>query len=1124
MAKLEISLFGSFQVLLNGAPVTAFESVKVRALLAYLAAEASHTQPRERLAELLWPDWPQQSAMSNLRYALADLRKVIGDRDAQPPFLLITRESIQLNRDAEMRVDVAEFESAFLNPQSSISNQQSAISLYRGPFLDGFPLPDSAPFEEWLLAKREYFSQQALKILSHLAEWGLKQGEYDQAEGYAHRQIELEPWCEKAYQQLMHALSLKGERVQALAQYESLRKALQRELNVEPSEDTLQLYRQIQDGKLEVRKEVLVDKPRHNLPRQLTRFIGREQEIAQVMRLVRQNPLITLIGSGGVGKTRLALATAEALLDDFQDGVWLVELASLTDPDRIPQAVANTLGVLEKPERSILDTLSLYFRDRETLLVLDNCEYLVEACALLANMLLSAAPQLKMLITSREALGMPGEMVYRVPSLLFPPPGQALEVEVLQQYEAVHLFLDRARAVAIDFQLNAGNSVSVAQICQRLDGIPLAIELAATRISSLEVAQIAARLDNAFSLLAGGSRAALERHRTLRATVDWSYNLLSAPERILLQRLSVFAGGWTLEAAEEISADQGVNKTEVLNLLSQLVNKSILLVERSTDTGLRYRILETIRQYAVDKLVETGESERLHTRHLAYFVVFAERIEDGLRGPELVGRLNRLEAELNNLRLALEWGLQTDVLSELRLASALMWFWHIHSNHRNEGIDWLQQGLEAEAASRNRQENEGEVQLDANRAFVRAKALSAFGLQLEVLSTNTEKAITMLEESLTIYRMMEGDHRWWIAFDLSWLAYSENDPAHFLDLINQSQALFEEIGDKNRIGDCLQFLENRETDLQKRMQISVAEMAIQKESGDIDGIATAAQQLGWSFFLLGDFTRAGQCFQESFENYKQVGNQWSMANLLSALGHTTCSQGDHSQAELYFSQAADMYQEVGDFTSYTVSILEKILDLTAVGFYEQTHVFLEIALKFGRELSNDPIIAQVGLLQARLDWMFGDLDQAAQRLEEARVILKDNETISVLISPQHLSGRLALSRGDLSLANAHFKGALQHFAQYSVDVVIFLDDLASLAVRPRDMERAARLFGACDGLSPSLIYAFSPIERGWREQDIKSARSILGNECYQAQFDLGRAMSLEQAVAYALGESEKLEA
>jgi DNA-binding SARP family transcriptional activator len=254
MAKLEISLLGPFQVQLNGAPVTAFESVKVRALLAYLAAEADRPQRRETLATLLWPDWPQKSALSNLRYALADLRKVIGDRDAQPPFLHVTRASLQLNRDADLLVDVIEFEAT--NQQSSIKNLKSAIALYHSPFLDGFSLPDSAPFEEWLLAKREYFSHQVLKTLSRLAEWSLEQVAYEQAESYARRQIEIEPWREQAYQQLMRALSLKGARVQALAQFENLRKVLQRELKAAPSQETIQLYEQIREGGIMAEDEV----------------------------------------------------------------------------------------------------------------------------------------------------------------------------------------------------------------------------------------------------------------------------------------------------------------------------------------------------------------------------------------------------------------------------------------------------------------------------------------------------------------------------------------------------------------------------------------------------------------------------------------------------------------------------------------------------------------------------------------------------------------------------------------------------------------------------------------------------------------------------------------------------
>ena len=371
MSRLELSLLGPFTVSLDGKLITGFESVKVRALLAYLTAEYARPHPRERLAALLWPDWPQQSAMSNLRYALADLRKVIGDRDAHPPYLLVTRESLQLNCEADIGADVIEFEGNRVDPrsgtsiqQSIISNQQStildlqsAISLYRGEFLEGFSLDDSPVFEEWLLSKRQYYSQQMLQALSSLADHFEKTGDYNQAEGYARRQIELEPWRETAHRQLMRALSLKGGRVQALAQFESLRKILQRELDVEPSEETIELYQQIRDGNLSAKKETLaegrisilpeMEKPRHNLPLQLTSFIGREKETAEIRTLVPKSPgrLVTLTGPGGTGKTRLALRAAEGLAERFEDGVYLVELASLVEPDLLPQTVAGSLGI-----------------------------------------------------------------------------------------------------------------------------------------------------------------------------------------------------------------------------------------------------------------------------------------------------------------------------------------------------------------------------------------------------------------------------------------------------------------------------------------------------------------------------------------------------------------------------------------------------------------------------------------------------------------------------------------------------------------------------------------------------------------------------------------------------------
>ncbi len=1165
MPRLELDILGPFQVTLDGQPVTTFESNKVRALLAYLAVEASRPQPRERLAGLLWPDWPQRSAMSNLRYALADLRKNLGDRKAEasgllahPPYLLVSRDSLQLNPAANVHVDVEEFETAIRDQrleigdqQSTILNLQSAIVLYRGPFLEGFSLSDNAPFEEWLLAKREYFSQQMLKALHNLADHFEQSGEFEQAKGYAQRQLDLEPWREEAHQQLMRLLALSGQRSAALAQYGKCRRALRDGLGVEPGAETIALYNSIRAGTLATALPgqpplspapyplsgqpppslipISPDPfslPHHNLPRQLTRLIGREKEIAQATELVRQNPLVTLTGSGGVGKTRLALAAAEGLLEDFKDGVWLVDLAPVTDANLVPQVLAGTLGVREEPGRPALETLTLYFHGRETLLVLDNCEHLVEACAGLAQSLLSAAPRLKMLATSREALGVPGEAAYRVPSLAFPPPGQALDVEAMQQYEAVRLFFDRARDAVVDFQRTSGNISPVVQICQRLDGIPLALELAAARVSSLDVVQIAIRLDQAFRLLAGGSRATLERHRTLRAAIDWSYHLLSEAERLLLPRLSVFAGGWTLEAAEEVCAGEGITEADVLDLLSQLVNKSILVVDRSVETGQRYRMLEMIRQYAAEKLYETGDSERLRQRHLAYYLAFAERLEDGLRGPQLVSRLNRLEAELDNFRLALALGLQTDALSELRLASSLMWFWHIHSIHRNEGVTWLEQGLQTDLAVRGRQETGIDVHVQANRNKVWAKALSAAGLNLG-MQRKIEKAVSFIEESLALYRGLGEDHRLGIAFAIYCLGlcnFFKQDFIQVYTLIEQSRVLFEEIGDINRIGDCFQLLGMIETDPERKRQYYLAEMAVQKECGDIDGIATAAQTLGWAASGSGDYRKAIEWHQESLAGYRQVGNHLGVSSQLESLAYNFWYLGDYQQAALYYRQAAVIFRDTGDNDAYAVWIITQGHIALSAGLYQEARQHVETALAFGREQSDQGIIAEAQLTQAIIDWLSGDQLQANRRMEEVWTILREiKDTGPDLPTSEHFAGRLALRSGDLIGAGLHFKESLRAFLRIGLrhwdKTALLLDDLASLAVRSGDMERAARLFGAVERVFPGLPNTLSPIERGGREQDIQSARVALGDELFQAQYDLGRSLPLDQVVAYALEEA-----
>ncbi len=406
----------------------------------------------------------------------------------------------------------------------------------------------------------------------------------------------------------------------------------------------------------------------NNLPVQLTRFIGREPEVAEVKNLLDAHRLVTLTGSGGIGKTRLTLEVAGGVLDQYKDGVWLVELAPLADPALLPRTVANVLGLQEQRDTPILDAITDYLRDKQLLLILDNCEHLIDACARLAEGVLKQSRDVRILASSREALGIVGEIPWRVPSL--------------PMAEAVNLFVERAHTVAQTFALTPATTTAVELICARLDGIPLAIELAAARVRALPVEKIAERLNDRFRLLTGGSRTALPRQQTLRGAIDWSYSLLTEPERTLLRRLAVFVGGWTLEAAEAVCSE-GLD--DVLDTLTRLVDKSLVTVD---DNG-RYTLLETIRQYAREKLADADEGSALRDGHLDFFVKIAETEEGELwRGQPAA--LDHIETEVDNIRAALEWTKETLRVNDgLRLAAALMWFWVIRG-HQAEGLEWLQ--------------------------------------------------------------------------------------------------------------------------------------------------------------------------------------------------------------------------------------------------------------------------------------------------------------------------------------------------------------------------------------------------------------------------------------------------
>ena len=419
--------------------------------------------------------------------------------------------------------------------------------------------------------------------------------------------------------------------------------------------------------------------PRCNLNEPLSSFIGREQELADLRNLLADHRLLTLTGAGGVGKTRLALRVATlALTNGFRDGVWLVELAALSDPDLVPQAVATVLGLKEARDTSLTERLAGYLQARHLLLVLDNAEHLLAACAHLAENLLRRCPQVIVLATSRERLGVPGELTYRVPSLSMPEPGRDATAQSLAEYESVRLFCERVRLHRSHFAVTDQNAPALANLCRRLDGIPLAIELAAAQVRSMSVEEVDERLERGFLLLSGGARTTLPRQQTLRALIDWSYDLLSEAERALLCRASVFAGGWTLAAAEQVCADERVPTAAVVDLLTSLVDKSLVVAEERSG-ATRYTLLETVRQYARDRLLERGDEAQWRHSHLAYFLALSGEIEPLLRGAEVESGLNRLQLEHDNLRVAMDWAEsgRGDTVSGLQIAAAIWWFWSV---------------------------------------------------------------------------------------------------------------------------------------------------------------------------------------------------------------------------------------------------------------------------------------------------------------------------------------------------------------------------------------------------------------------------------------------------------------
>jgi predicted ATPase/class 3 adenylate cyclase len=568
----------------------------------------------------------------------------------------------------------------------------------------------------------------------------------------------------------------------------------------------------------------------NNLPQQVTSFIGRERELAEVKRLLANTRLLTLLGVGGIGKTRLSLQVAADLMDDYPDGVWFVELAPQTDARLVPQAVASVLGVKEEAGHPVVEALAKYVKDRQLLLVLDNCEHLVPACAELAKRLLQAGPRSKVLASSREHLHVAGETTYLVPALDAPDPQQTIALGALTRYEAVRLFTDRAGAAQPSFQITQQNATAVADICHRLDGIPLAIELAAARVRALSVETIAARLHDRFRLLAGGDRTALPRQQTLRALIDWSYDLLTEQERALFRRLAVFAGGLALEAAETVGSGGDVDKRDVLELLTNLVEKSLVALDTG---GSRYRLLETVRQYAQERLNESGEEDQARMLHLVFYLAFAEKARPQLVGPEQGAWLARLDLERENILSAHAWcdRAKGGVELGLRLAEAMRPYWF------SRGLLALRHRLTVESLQR-----EGAQA----RNFARCLGLFNAG-QVCCFMGRYNEAQGHLEESLAIAREIENPERIEAVLELlGMVAFAQGDTAAARAHLKEALALAKGLGNKRQLAAALNGLaqvHRADGNLDAAQPLYAEFLALAQELGDRENIAIGVLNL-----------------------------------------------------------------------------------------------------------------------------------------------------------------------------------------------------------------------------------------------------------------------------------------
>lgn len=948
MIDLSLHLLGPLKVSQNGTPVSNLVTTKSQALLAYLAAEAHQAHPRSMLANLLWPDQPERTALHNLRQALTTLRQAIGDRQVEPPFLLVTRQSIQFNLDSSSWLDVVQFtqllQAADSLPATSegttISALQQASKLYRGDFLSGLIVSDSDIFEAWLTTNREHYRREAIQIQERLSTYFETLGDYGAAISHTRQWLDLAPWQESAHRQLMSCLAANGQRNAALAHYETCRRILAEELAVEPMPDTIVLFEKIRAGQwppidqhppsIVIAPEMPPESP-HHLPAQLTSFVGRKADLAQLAAYLTDPAcrLITLIGPGGIGKTRLALQAAEDHRTDFTDGVHFIPLANISTTDLLPTAIGSVLQLSFTDQPAPQAQLVAYLQAKQMLLVLDNFEHLTANPNLIVE-LLQSAPALKLLITSRERLNLQTEWIFEVRGLSYPPPKllhsastQPGLPEALTPFGAVQLFIQRARQINPHFNLTLENAPSLAQLCHLTEGMPLAIELAAAQIRQYTLAELVRVLQNKLDRLSTQQLDVPQRHRNLRALFNSAWEKLATPEQELFSQLSIFPGSFSPEAAYTVAESQ-------LADLINLVDKSML---RQTMPG-RYEIHPLLRQFGLEILRQRREYTPAKDKHCAYYAAFIREREDWLTWGDPHQVITELEYDIENIRAGWQWAVDHKKLVELRqIHTGLFGLYKLRH--------WLQEGANVFRHAVETLIGPPHTWSVSQPQFEQMQRQSTLD-EPETVSLNWLNLKTELFLSLAYFTYLIADYP---------TALTASQAAAKLAI--QSQNSINETRSYLVWGSALWH--------RGRHKIAhilfVQALNLARGNNDAHHEAQSLQSLGNIYRQRGRHVIAREHYKKALTIYRTEGSRQDEAQCLSQLGYITSSRGDYATAQNYLRRAIKIYQHHGDRHLEQEPLRFLGLIQQNLGLYQEAQAYFQQVVNTAQEFGNRYVMA-----------------------------------------------------------------------------------------------------------------------------------------------------------------------